>query len=76
MDADPVSGLPVWRRRGGACTAEEIAQQPALREALAEALETAHTRIDAFLGEALRQPGQRVLFTGAGSSGFHIAESL
>jgi tagatose-6-phosphate ketose/aldose isomerase len=75
MDADLLSDLPAWRRRGGAFTAEEIAQQPALWDALADLLHTAAARIEAFLGERLRQPGQRVVFTGAGSSGF-IAEMV
>jgi len=75
MDADLLPDLPAWRRRGGAFTAEEIAQQPALWDALADRLDTAAARIEAFLGERLRQPGQRVVFTGAGSSGF-IAEMV
>ncbi|MEG2805123.1 SIS domain-containing protein [Stenotrophomonas sp.] len=75
MDASVLTDLPAWQRRGGAFTAEEIAQQPRLWRALAECLDLAHADIDAFLGQALRQPGQRVIFTGAGSSGF-IAEMV
>jgi len=75
MDADLLPDLPAWQRHGGAYTAEEIAQQPVLWDALADTLESIHVRIDAFLGERLRQPGQRVVFTGAGSSGF-IAEMV
>ncbi len=64
-----------WQDLGGRHTAEEIAQQPALWRALAQALGDAQARIDAFLGDWLSQPGHRVLFTGAGSSGF-IAEMV
>ena len=56
-------------------TAREIAQQPALWQALAELLEDARARVEAFLGDSLLDPEQRVLFTGAGSSGF-IAEMV
>ncbi len=56
-------------------TAREIAQQPALWAELAELLQAAQPRLEAFLGDALRNPAQRVLFTGAGSSGF-IAEMV
>jgi len=67
--------LPGWQRLGGAHTAEEIAQQPRLWAALAGQLATMQGRIDAFLGDVLRNPAQRVIFTGAGSSGF-IAEMV
>lgn len=62
-----------WQRLGGAHTAAEIAQQPALWNALAEALALRQALLDGFLGDWLRSPYNRVLFTGAGSSGF-IAE--
>lgn len=75
MDVTLLPDMPAWQRLGGAHTAEEIAQQPALWSALADVLEVARERVDAFLGDALRQPGQRVIFTGAGSSGF-IAEMV
>jgi tagatose-6-phosphate ketose/aldose isomerase len=75
MDVTLLPDMPAWQRLGGAHTAEEIAQQPTLWSALADVLEAARERIDAFLGDALRQPGQRVIFTGAGSSGF-IAEMV
>nr|WP_242111822.1 SIS domain-containing protein [Luteimonas aquatica] len=65
--------LTTWQRLGGRHTAEEIAQQPALWAALADALDGERARIDAFLGDWLRRPGHRVILTGAGSSGF-IAE--
>ncbi|MBT2767138.1 SIS domain-containing protein [Stenotrophomonas sp. ISL-67] len=75
MDVTLLPDMPAWQRLGGAHTAEEIAQQPALWSALADVLDVARERIDAFLGDALRHPGQRVIFTGAGSSGF-IAEMV
>jgi len=75
MDASLLPDLPTWQRLGGAYTAEEIAQQPRLWAALAGLLDAAQARIDGFLGEALRDPGQLVIFTGAGSSGF-IAEMV
>jgi len=75
MDASLLPDLPAWQRCGGAHTAEEIAQQPRMWAALGGLLEDAQPRIDAFLGDALRDPAQRVIFTGAGSSGF-IAEMV
>ena len=75
MDAPLLSDLSAWQRLGGHYTAEEIAQQPALWNALADMLDAAHDAIDGFLGEWLRQPGHRVILTGAGSSGF-IAEMV
>ncbi len=75
MDAPLLSDLSAWQRLGGHYTAEEIAQQPALWNALADMLDAARDAIDGFLGEWLRQPGHRVILTGAGSSGF-IAEMV
>lgn len=75
MDARLHPDLSTWQHLGGLHTAEEIAQQPALWSALAELLDQAHGRIDDFLGSWLRQPEHRVIFTGAGSSGF-IAEMV
>lgn len=75
MAAYPLADLSAWQRLGGPHTAEEIAQQPALWEELAATLEGVRDAIDGFLGDWLRQPGHRVLFTGAGSSGF-IAEMV
>lgn len=75
MDAPLLPDLSAWQRLGGAHTAEEIAQQPALWEELAQVLEQTRAGIDGFLGDWLRQPGHRVIFTGAGSSGF-IAEMV
>lgn len=62
-----------WQHLGGANTAAEIAQQPALWEALAAELEHHGESVRAFLGQCLNDPRQLVLFTGAGSSGY-IAE--
>lgn len=70
MDVTPLSDSTAWQRLGGADTAAEIAQQPALWERLAADLAQARARVQAFLGDRLDDPAQRVLFTGAGSSGF------
>lgn len=70
MDATPLSDSSAWQRLGGADTAAEIAQQPALWQRLADDLAQARERVQAFLGDRLSDPRQRVLFTGAGSSGF------
>lgn len=66
---------PAWQRLGGHYTAQEIAQQPTVWEQLAAALDQARPQLDAFLGDWLRESGHRVIFTGAGSSGF-IAEMV
>ncbi|MGO1003403.1 SIS domain-containing protein [Lysobacter sp. CA196] len=70
MDLTPLSDSSAWQRLGGADTAAEIAQQPALWDRLAQDLAQARERVQAFLGDCLDDPRQRVLFTGAGSSGF------
>lgn len=70
MDVTPLSDSSAWQRLGGADTAAEIAQQPTLWNRLAEDLAQAGERVQAFLGDCLDDPRQRVLFTGAGSSGF------
>ena len=75
MDANPLPDLAAWQRLGGRDTAEEITQQPALWDELAHALDQVRERLDDFLGDWLRQPGHRVILTGAGSSGF-IAEMV
>ena len=75
MNASLLPDLSTWQRLGGHDTAKEIAQQPALWLSLADALEQATQRIDGFLADWLQQPGNRVIFTGAGSSGF-VAEML
>ena len=66
---------PAWQRLGGQYTAQEIAQQPAVWEQLAATLDQVRPQLDVFLGDWLREPGHRVIFTGAGSSGF-IAEMV
>lgn len=73
MDATLLTDLSAWQRLGGADTVTEIAQQPQLWDALADALCAERERVLAFLGQRLADPAQRVIFTGAGSSGF-IAE--
>lgn len=75
MDANLLPDLSAWHRIGGGHTAEEIAQQPRLWEALADLLMRESERMDGFLGDWLGQPGNRVILTGAGSSGF-IAEMV
>lgn len=75
MHASPLPDAPAWQPEGGQHTAEEIAQQPALWDELADTLHRAQPRLDTFLGDWLRDPLHRVIFTGAGSSGF-IAEML
>ncbi|MGH8079749.1 MAG: SIS domain-containing protein, partial [Lysobacter sp.] len=70
MDVTLLLDLSAWQRLGGADTAAEIAQQPDLWAALAQDLARARERVQAFLGDCLNDPRQRVLFTGAGSSGF------
>lgn len=70
MDLTPLPDSTAWQRLGGADTAAEIAQQPALWDELARDLAQARERVQAFLGDCLDDPRQRVLFTGAGSSGF------
>jgi len=69
----PLPDRPAWQHLGGAETAAEIIQQPELWEVLARELGQAREALHGFLGERLDNPAQRVLFTGAGSSGF-IAE--
>jgi len=71
--AAPLSDLPFWQRLGGAETAAEIRQQPALWEELAQSLRQVSEELHGFLDACLDNPTQQVLFTGAGSSGF-IAE--
>ncbi|QWF18480.1 SIS domain-containing protein [Lysobacter capsici] len=70
MDLTPLPDSTAWQRLGGADTAAEIAQQPALWLELARDLAQARERVQTFLGDCLNDPRQRVLFTGAGSSGF------
>ncbi len=75
MHASSLPDASAWRPEGGQHTAEEILQQPALWEELADSLASVQARLDAFLGDWLRNPLHRVIFTGAGSSGF-IAEMV
>ncbi len=66
LERDPQA----WRDIGGLDTAEEIAQQPALWRELGASLAADQERIAAFLGDRLRNPAQRVILTGAGSSAY------
>ena len=75
MDAMPLPDSSHWQRLGGQHTANEIAQQPALWDALATLLDGAREGIDGFLGDWLRDGRHRVILTGAGSSGF-VAEMV
>ncbi|TFW17994.1 SIS domain-containing protein [Duganella callida] len=59
-----------WRDIGGLDTAEEIAHQPAMWRELSAHLSAEQRRIAAFLGDSLRDPQQRVILTGAGSSAY------
>lgn len=59
-----------WRDIGGLDTAEEIAHQPAMWRALAASLKVEQSAVAAFLGDCLRDPQQRVILTGAGSSAY------
>jgi len=71
--ASSLSDLPAWQRLGGAETAVEIMQQPALWETLGQALGPVRDALHEAVGGCFANPAQRILFTGAGSSGF-IAE--
>ncbi len=75
MDVTLLSDVSAWQRLGGADTATEIAQQPALWKPSPRICRVPATACRAFLGGSLNDPNQRVLFTGAGSSGF-IAEMV
>ncbi len=71
LPTESTAGQP----HGGRHTAEEIAQQPALWAELADLLERERESLSLFLGDWLGDPSHRVVFTGAGSSGF-IAEMV
>jgi len=77
LDSSPtaLSDLSVWQRLGGGDTAAEIMQQPALWDVLAQQITLLRAQLHDFLGPCLQHPQTRVLFTGAGSSGF-IAELI
>ncbi len=75
MHATPSSDATNWQQLGGGHTHAEIAQQPALWAELADILEREQAALSAFLGDWLRDPSNRVIFTGAGSSGF-VAEMV
>lgn len=75
MHAIPSFGAMNWQQLGGGNTRDEIAQQPVLWAELADTLEREQAALTAFVGDWLRDPRNRVIFTGAGSSGF-IAEMV
>lgn len=56
--------------RGATHTAREIAQQPAVWEAIQAQLQRERERLDAFLAPLLALPDLRIVLTGAGSSAF------
>ena len=58
------------RDLGGACTAQEIAQQPALWPHTFMQIEAVREDIDAFLAPLLAKESLRIIFTGAGTSAF------
>jgi len=64
-----------WQQLGGGHTHAEIVQQPALWAELAGILEREQAALSTFIGDWLRDPINRVIFTGAGSSGF-VAEMV
>ncbi|MBS0226445.1 MAG: SIS domain-containing protein [Proteobacteria bacterium] len=75
MRAIPSSDATNRQQLGGGHTQAEIAQQPALWSELAAMLEREQAALSAFLGDWLRDPLNRMIFTGAGSSGF-VAEMV
>lgn len=75
MHASLSSNSTAGQPHGGRHTAAEIDQQPALWAQLADLLERECGELSGFLGDWLRNPAHRVVFTGAGSSGF-IAEMV
>lgn len=56
--------------RGATWTAREIAQQPAVWPQIAQLVTAERERIDRFLAPLLREPGLRVVLSGAGTSAF------
>ncbi|MBW8822915.1 MAG: SIS domain-containing protein [Xanthomonadales bacterium] len=75
MQATPSSDPMNWQQLGGGHTHAEIVQQPALWAELAGILEREQAALSTFIGDWLRDPINRVIFTGAGSSGF-VAEMV
>jgi tagatose-6-phosphate ketose/aldose isomerase len=57
-------------RQGGAATAHEIAQQPAVWREVNSLVASQRDDIDAFLRPLLERPDLRVILTGAGTSAF------
>ena len=73
----PILGVdePVWLSAGGATTAREIAQQPAVWPGIAALVAAQRPALDAFLAPLLARAGLRIVLTGAGTSAF-IGECL
>jgi len=57
-------------QRGAAHTAREIAQQPAIWQAVHDGVQRQRPALDAFLAPLLALPDLRIVLTGAGSSAF------
>jgi len=66
------AGLPAaeLESRGAKWTAQEIAQQPTVWEAVADLIEGERARTDEFLKPLLANPYLRVVLTGAGTSAY------
>ena len=75
MHANSSPDATNWQQLGGGHTHAEIAQQPVLWAELAGILEHEQAALTAFIGGWLGDPLNRVIFTGAGSSGF-VAEMV
>lgn len=75
MHANSSPDATNWQQLGGGHTHAEIAQQPVLWAELAGILEHEQAALTAFIGDWLGDPLNRVIFTGAGSSGF-VAEMV
>jgi tagatose-6-phosphate ketose/aldose isomerase len=67
---NPQPAADDYEARGGAWTAREIRQQPAMWAATEEVVQALKPRADAFLGPLLAKPDLRVVLTGAGSSDY------
>ena len=64
------SSLPDYTHQGGAWTAREIQQQPAVWQDTVAVVATEKDRLHAFLQPLLARPDLRVILTGAGSSAY------
>jgi len=64
------SSLPDYTHQGGAWTAREIQQQPAVWQDTVAVVATEKDRLHAFLQPLLARPDLRIILTGAGSSAY------